>query len=215
MNIEPYITDDQDPKTAEKVIGKLQDMLTSGEVIVYLGIQKKPAVTLIPDCIAVTNKRLVFCLPGNLGLTTNFITFPWNDIKEVSFKEEFFGSKFIAVPQHGENVAIDYIPKVQARKLYQFCNEQLEKQKELAFNRNFEEKKHNSDHSSEDYASYTEIEEEHIPYLIKHPQAASTPVSEPEDEVTQKLKMLKGLFEKQLITQAEYETKKADILSQL
>jgi len=30
-----------------------------------------------------------------------------------------------------------------------------------------------------------------------------------------KLKKLKGLYDKQLITQAEYETKKAEILSQL
>lgn len=216
MNIESYITDEQDPKTAEKVIGKLQDMLTSGEIIVYLAIQKKPAVTLIPDCIAVTNKRLVFCLPGNLGLTTNFITFPWTDIKEVSFKEEFFGSKFIAVPQHGENVAIDYIPKVQARKLYQFCNEQLEKQKELAFNRNFEEKKSMPEQPSDpEYSSYTEIEDEHIPYLIKDTQPSANTETAPEDEVTLKLKKLKNLFEKQLITQAEYEAKKADILSQL
>jgi hypothetical protein len=204
--IEQYIADDQDPKTAEKILGKLRDMLTSGEAIVYLAIQKKPAVTLIPDCIAVTNKRLVFCIPGNLGLTTNFITFPWDDIKEVSFKEEFFGSKFMAVPQRGENVAIDYIPKVQARKLYQFCNEQLEKQKDLQRHRNSDEKIFPAD---PEYASYTEIEDEHIPFM--KPEATA----EVEDEVTLKLKKLKSLFEKQLITQEEYEIKKADILSQL
>lgn len=214
MLIEQYLTDDQDPKTAEKVLGKLRDMLISGEAIVYLAIQKKPAVTLIPDCIAVTNKRLFFCLPGNLGLTTNFVTFTWDDIKEVSFKEEFFGSKFIAVPQRGENVAIDYIPKVQARKLYQFCNEQLEKKKELDRNRSFDEKiSPESGASESDYTSYTEIEEESVPYIS---QAMPTePAPEAEDEVTLKLKKLKTLFEKQLITQEEYESKKADILSQL
>ena len=36
-----------------------------------------------------------------------------------------------------------------------------------------------------------------------------------EDDLTQKLKKLKILFEKQLISQEEYERKKADILSQL
>jgi len=214
MTIEQYLTDDQDPKTAEKVLGKLRDMLTPGEAVVYLAIQKKPAVTLIPDCIAATNKRLFFCLPGNLGLTTNFITFLWEDIKEVLFKEEFFGSKFIAVPQRDENVTVDYIPKVQARKLYQFCNEQLEKQKELDRNRNFEEKKPPIVNDEDpEYASYTEIEEEHIPYISPAPEPQPAP--EPEDEVTLKLKKLKSLFEKQLITQEEYEAKKADILSQL
>ena len=214
MLIDQYLTDDQDPKTTEKVIGKLRDMLTSGEAIIYLAIQKKPAVTLIPDCIAVTNKRLFFCLPGNLGLTTNFITFSWEDIKEVSFKEEFFGSKFIAVPQRGENIAIDYIPKVQARKLYQFSNEQLEKQKELDRNRNFEDRKPTSEPVEDpEYASYTEIEKEEIPYISQNTSPET--VSETDDELTLKLKRLKSLFEKQLITQEEYESKKADILSKL
>ena len=211
--IEQYLTDDQDPKTVEKVIGKLRDMLTSGEAVIYLAIQKKPAVTLIPDCIAVTNKRLFFCLPGNLGLTTNFSTFLWEDIKEVSFKEEFFGSKFIAVPQRGENIAIDYIPKIQARKLYQFCNEQLEKQKDLERNRNFEDKKATPATDDSEYASYTEIKDEHVPFIVSNPEPLSA--SEPEDELTLKLKRLKSLFEKQLITQEEYEIKKSDILSQL
>ena len=197
MFIDQFLTDEQDPKTAEKVLNKLGDMLTSGESIVYLAVQKKPAVTLMPDCIAVTTKRLIFCLPGNLGLTTNFVTFTWPDIKEVSFKEEFFGAKFLAIPQKGENLAIDYIPKLQARKLYQFCNEQLEKYKESA-----------------------KIPEEKQQFISKEVESPVVippvpEVSSAEDELTQKLKKLKILFEKQLITQEEYEQKKADILSQL
>ncbi len=210
MWIEQYLTDDQDPKTAEKILTKVRDMLTSGEAIIYLAIQKKPAVTLIPDCIAVTNKRIVFCLPENLGLTTNFVTFTWQDIKEVSFKEEFFGSKFIAVPQKGENIAIDYIPKIQARKLYQFCNEQLEKRKELERNQDFDDRKVHIalENNADEDTAYTEVEEENTPFLTSaEPEA--------EDELTLKLKKLKSLFEKQLITQEEYESKKADILSQL
>ena len=212
--MEQYLTDDQDPKTAEKILGKLRDMLTSGEAIIYLAIQKKPAVTLIPDCIAISNKRIIFCIPENLGLTTNFITFTWEDVKEVSFKEEFFGSKFITVPQRGENVAIDYIPKVQARKLYQFCNEQLEKNKSLSLNQEVDERRTHlgNSNASDDYSSYAEIEEDEKPFI--QPQNI-VPAEEPEDEVTLKLKKLKLLFEKQLITSEEYERKKADILSQL
>jgi hypothetical protein len=204
MLIEHYLSDDQDPKTAEKVLGKLRDMLSSGEDVIYLAIQKKPAVTLIPDCIAVTNKRIVFCIPENLGLTTNYITFTWAQVRDVSFKEEFFGSKFITNPQRGENIAIDYIPKVQARKLYQFCNEQLEKHRTLASG---PETALQNKNLTDDYASYIEVKEEASPILSTIPES--------EDELTQKLKKLKILFEKQLISQEEYEIKKADILSQL
>ncbi|HQS04529.1 MAG TPA: SHOCT domain-containing protein, partial [Daejeonella sp.] len=37
----------------------------------------------------------------------------------------------------------------------------------------------------------------------------------PEDELTQKLQKLKTLYEKQLISQEEYENKKAEILARL
>ena len=187
------LSDEQDPKTAEKVLGKLSDMLTSGEAVLYLAIQKKPAVTLIPDSIAVTNKRIVFCIPENLGLTTNYITFNWSEVKEVSFKEEFFGSKFITIPQRGENISIDYIPKVQARKLSQFCNEQLEIYKSVS--------------SGPETALLNDN--------LDEDQTGVSTIKDIEDDLTQKLKKLKILFEKQLISQEEYERKKADILSQL
>ncbi|MDB5119581.1 MAG: hypothetical protein JWN56_799 [Sphingobacteriales bacterium] len=212
MSIEQYILDEQDPKTAEKVLGKLNDMLTTGETILYLAIQKKPAVTLIPDCISVTNKRIVFCIPGNLGLTTNFITFTWGDVKEVSFKEEFFGSKFITVPQRGENMTIDYIPKIQARKLYQFCNEQIEKLKETLRNQEIEDRTFSVQTPTP--AALAEIIDKQ-PELREAATEEIKHIEQPVDELTQKLQKLKLLFEKQLITQDEYETKKADILSQL
>ena len=211
MSIEQFILDEQDPKTAEKVLGKLNDMLTTGETILYIAIQKKPAVTLIPDCISVSNKRIIFCIPGNLGLTTNFITFPWSDIKEVSFKEEFFGSKFIAVPQRGENVTIDYIPKIQARKLYQFCNEQIERLKETLRAQEVEDRTFSVQTPTP--AALAEIIDKQPE--IQAPIEEIKPIEQPADELTQKLQKLKSLFEKQLITQDEYESKKADILSQL
>jgi len=211
MSIDQFLFDEQDPKTAEKILGKVGDMLTSGETILYLAIQKKPAVTLIPDCIAITNKRIVFCISGNLGLTTNFITFPWGDIKEVSFKEEFFGSKFITVPQRGENVTIDYIPKIQARKLYQFCNEQIERLKETLRAQEIEDRTFSVQTPTP--AALTEIVD--IQPEIQTPIEEIKPIDQPVDELTLKLQKLKSLFEKQLITQDEYETKKSDILSQL
>lgn len=208
MMIEHYLYDDQDPGTAEKVLKKLRDMLTSGEAVIYLAIQKKPAITLFPNCIAVTNKRIVFCIPENLGLTTNYITFTWAEVKEVVFKEEFFGSKFIAIPQRGENVASDYIPKVQARKLYQFCSEQIEKHKTIPSG---PETALQNENLADDYASYIEVKDE----AASVSEPAQSAIPDIEDELTQKLKKLKILFEKQLISQEEYESKKADILSRL
>ncbi len=188
-NIDKFLSDEQDVKTVEKVIIKLTDLLTSGEELIYLAVQKKPAVNLMPDSIAVSNKRIFYCEPGNLGLTMNFKDISWKNIKEVSFKEEFFGSKFICVPQHGENIVTEFIPKVQARKLYQAANEQLENYLNIPVIQKPIE---------------LEIEEAQI--------IEQAPVIEAEDETTLKLRKLKTLYDKQLITLEEYENKKAAIL---
>jgi len=209
ISIDRFLSDEQDPKAVEKVIGKLNDLLTSGEEILYLAVQKKPAVNLLPDSIAISNKRIFYCEPGNLGLTMNFKDISWKNIKEVSFKEEFFGSKFICVPQQGENIVTEFIPKVQARKLHQSANEQLEAYKELLRQQKLEENRATA--SPINLATAQPIVEQHI----SEPIQIAEVVEETEDETTLKLRKLKTLYDKHLITQEEYEAKKANILDSL
>jgi len=236
--IDRFLSDEQDPKAVERVLGKLNDMLSSNEELIYLAVQKKPAVNLLPDCIAVSNKRIFYCEPGNFGITMNFKDISWKSIKEVSFKEEFFGSKFICVPQQGENIVTEYVPKVQARKLYQAANEQLENFKEQQRQIELEERRPtpspvtvNAFSEEPEPALKQEQAEDHDATSFAPPVAESAPapfytppspvtppvsvVEEPEDETTLKLRKLKTLFDKHLITQEEYEAKKADILDAL
>ncbi|QPH41600.1 PH domain-containing protein [Pedobacter endophyticus] len=211
-SIDRFLSDEQDPKAVEKVIGKLNDLLTTGEEILYLAVQKKPAVNLLPDSIAISNKRIFYCEPGNLGLTMNFKDISWKSIKEVSFKEEFFGSKFICVPQHGENIVTEFIPKVQARKLHQAANQQLEEYKELLRQQKLEENRAGSINlTPQPFPDVKPFEEIAAPEPIQIAEV----VEEQEDETTLKLRKLKTLYDKHLITQQEYETKKAAILDSL
>ena len=217
-SIDRFLSDEQDPKAVEKVIGKLNDLLTSGEELLYLAVQKKPAVNLLPDSIAISNKRIFYCEPGNLGLTMNFKDISWKNVKEVSFKEEFFGSKFICVPQHGENIVTEFIPKVQARKLHQAANEQLEAFKEFTRQQLLEENRASASAINVPpvqsfFEAPMEIEEA---VVIPEPAAPIAPIAEePEDDTTLKLRKLKTLYDKQLITQDEYESKKSAILDSL
>lgn len=204
-NIDKFLIDEQDPKAVEKVIGKLNDLLTNGEEIIYLAVQKKPAVNLLPDSIAISNKRIFYCEPGNLGLTMNFKDISWKNIKEVSFKEEFFGAKFICIPQHGENIVTDYIPKVQARKLHQAANEQLEQYKELLRQQQLE-----ANRATASTVNIPLSKTEETPVTT-----ASQSSEDQEDDSTIKLRKLKTLYDQQLITQTEYEVKKQAILDSL
>ena len=218
--IDRFLSDEQDPKAVERVLGKLNDMLSSNEELIYMAVQKKPAVNLLPDCIAVSNKRMFYCEPGNFGITMNFKDISWKSIKEVSFKEEFFGSKFICVPQQGENIVTEYVPKVQARKLYQVANEQLENFKEQQKRTELEEKRSTAVEAVADEPVAIQqpvaVEENASFYTPPAFTPVPTPIIEdPEDETTLKLRKLKTLFDKQLITQEEYDAKKADILDTL
>ncbi|MDR2275772.1 MAG: PH domain-containing protein [Sphingobacterium sp.] len=238
MNMEQFAQDGQDIKIIEKLITKVQDMLTPGEKIDYIAVQKKPAVTILPDSITISNKRIFMCEFTKLGLATDFEIFGWQDIKDIAFKEEIFGSKVTVIPFTGENLSIDYIPKVQARKLYQYIKAALEnyKKAELAA-----EKEKIVIAPSNPREVIVEKAEIVLPTPAPVPvptQIPTTPapaaqpivsapvvppaapvaapaVEEEDDEITLKLKKLKTLFDKQLITQDEYEQKKREVLSSL
>ena len=240
MSLDKYIQDGQDLKVVEKIHSKIVDMLTHGEALSYIALQKKPAVTLLPDSIAISNKRIFLCEFTKLGLATNFEIFSWKDIKDIAFKEEIFGSKVTVIPFTGENLSIDYIPKTQARKLYQLIKEALENVKieseepapavkpVVPIRDLYEEPKREIPApitpAFEAPATQPiverpvvvpeEIKAEPAP-VFERTEPSLTKIEVEEDELTLKLKKLKGLLDKQLISQAEYESKKAEILSQL
>ncbi|TDS16176.1 PH domain-containing protein [Sphingobacterium paludis] len=241
MAIEKFLQDGQDPKVVEKIHDKIIDMLTAGEYIQYISVQKKPAVTLLPDSITVSNKRIFLCEFTKLGLATNFEIFSWNDIKDIAFKEEIFGAKVTVIPPAGENLTIDYIPKVQARKLYQLIKEALENRNATPASKPAapaaptpaKEPVDKEERPSMNAASDVPTEAPAAAAIIRpdaeptketpsplpgnniSPAADEKSIVTNEDELTLKLKKLKTLYDRQLITQAEYENKKSELLSQL
>lgn len=217
MSLDKFLQDGQDAKVAEKIHDKIMDMLVAGEFIQYISIQKKPAVTLLPDSITISNRRIFLCEFTKLGFATNFEIFSWTDIKDVAFKEEFFGSKVTVIPFTGENLTIDYIPKVQARKLYQLIKSALERPQDTGSSGSdlgADDKKPIADGNKPmpSAAPKPPVPEKTIEPVVPSPQPAAT---EMDDELTRKLKKLKTLYDRQLITQAEYESKKSELLSQL
>lgn len=127
--IKKFLNEEQDPKAVEKITSKLQDLLMKGEEIGYIGVQKKPAITVFPDSIVLTSKRIIICKPKNLGLSMDFTDYAWEDITGTVVKENILGSEFSFSTRTDIQVSIDYIPKIQARKIYTFAKEQLELQK--------------------------------------------------------------------------------------
>lgn len=129
-HIKSFLNEEQDPKAIEKITLKLNDLLMRNEEIGYIGVQKKPAITVFPDSIVLTNKRIIMCKPKNLGLSMDFTDYAWEDIAGTFVKENILGSEFSFSTKTDIQVSIDYLPKAQARKIYTFAKEQLELLKE-------------------------------------------------------------------------------------
>ena len=128
-HIKSFLNEEQDPKAIEKITAKLNDLLMKNEEIGYIGVQKKP-VTVFPDSIVLTNKRIIICKPKNLGLSMDFNDYAWEDIAGIFVKENILGSEFSFATKTDIQISIDYIPKVQARKIYTYAKEQQELLKE-------------------------------------------------------------------------------------
>ena len=217
--MEKFLNDEQDPKAVEKVYLRLTDLLTTGEEIIYIAVQKKPLVNLLPDCIAITNKRVLFFTPANLGLSIKFVDFVWKDIVDVHTKEEIIGAIFSVRTTNGAEMGVDYLPKVQARKLYQYAQERKEAEREARRLRELEDKRAQSGSvqfetpSQPVAAAAVQAPAQPTPVVeAPKPAAASAEVIK-SDELTEKLKKLKTLFENGLISQEEYNHKKLDLLS--
>lgn len=124
--IKKFLNEEQDPKAIEKITSKLNDLLMKNEEIGYIGVQKKPALTVFPESIVLTNKRIIICKPKNLGLSMDFTDYTWDEIVGTFVKENILGSEFSFSTKTDIQVSIDYIPKIQARKIYTFAKEQLD-----------------------------------------------------------------------------------------
>ena len=224
-NLKKILNEDQDPKAIEKITAKLEHLLMSNEEVGYIAVQKKPAVTIFPDSIVVTNKRIILCKPKNLGLSMEFIDYDWDDIAGSFVKEGILGADFTFTTNSDLTHTVDYLPKNQARKLYTYAKEQLdllknpkasvpvvaEVKEETPVVETVEEV------PTEEVTLYAEI----MPTSndIIRDTEVEAPISEEkglahlsQDELFAKLQNYKKLLDNGLILQGEYDRLKSEIL---
>lgn len=223
--IKKFLNEEQDPKAIEKITSKLNDLLMKNEEIGYIGVQKKPAITVFPDSIVLTNKRIIICQPKNLGLSMDFVDYTWDQIEGTFVKENILGSEFSFSTKTDMTVSIDYIPKTQARKIFTYAKEQLDilktgsVQNAVPAPEEFVEEEI-EEIETEEVTNYAEIipavpnYAEPIPENNTHTQ--EKPINElTQDELFAKLQNYKKLLDNGLILQGEYDAFKKEILSMM
>ena len=229
-NLKKILNEDQDPKAIEKITAKLENLLMSNEEVGYIAVQKKPAVTIFPDSIVVTNKRIILCKPKNLGLSMEFIDYDWDDIAGSFVKEGILGADFTFTTNSDLTHTVDYLPKNQARKLYTYAKEQLDllkNPKVVVSTPVVEEVKVETpveevveEVQTEEVTHYAEIMP--TPNDVIRDTEVEIPISEEkglahltQDELFAKLQNYKKLLDNGLILQGEYDKLKAEILKYL
>jgi hypothetical protein len=223
-NLKKILNEEQDPKAIEKITSKLNDLLMKNEEIGYIAVQKKPAITVFPDSIVLTNKRIIICQPKNMGLSMNFTDFTWDEIENTFMKENILGSEFSFSTKTQIQVSIDYIPKIQARKISTYAKEQLDILKNPVV---AEEGKTQipeiiqvevEEVETEEVVNYAEIMPAVSNYtepIVETIATASEKLSSElsQDELFAKLQNYKKLLDNGLILQGEYDAFKKEILS--
>lgn len=233
-NLKKILNEDQDPKAIEKITSKLDNLLMSNEEIGYIAVQKKPAVTILPDSIVVTNKRIILCKPKNLGLSMEFVDYDWDDIAASFVKEGILGAEFTFSTKSDLTHTVDYLPKNQARKLYTFAKEQLDLLKNSVANAPIVEEKVPVETTPIEVIEEAEVVEEiqveevtDFAEIIPVSQSGyrdekQFPDEKPEvekglaylsqDELFEKLQNYKKLLDNGLILQGEYDKLKSEII---
>ena len=193
-----FLNENQDPKSVEKLLSKVSGLLTADEEVQYIAVQKKPVLNTSPDCVALTNKRVIFCRPKNFGLSMEFKDHQWKDVIDIHIKENMLGADFTIKTAKGSDL-MDYLPKDQARKLYQFGQGKEEEARDYRHQRDLEDKRAAAGGG-----------------IVVNAGAAPPPLplNNPDDPM-EKLKRLKAMLEYELLTQTEYDERRAAILATL
>ncbi|MFC3160090.1 SHOCT domain-containing protein [Chryseobacterium arachidis] len=138
----------------------------------------------------------------------DFQDYSWVDIADCHIKEGIVGATFMMKTTRNFTNMMDYLPKNQARKLYQFAQEVEERMRGVRREKNLETLR----------ASAGGVTVNNATPIITQPQQfqqeKKTLLIENEDPF-ELLQKLKGLKENGIISPEEFEEKKNEILSRV
>lgn len=192
--------ENQNPQVVTAVVERVKQVMTSTEEIRYIAVQEKPLVNLFPDCAVLTNRRFMLYRQKMLG-RADFEDFIWRELRDAKLEENMIGATFSMQTVGGRLLSIDYLPKTQARSLYRFAQEMEEHVLEERRQRDMEEKR---------AAAGGVFVQNNVPTAT--PAAAVVVANE---DPFERLQKLKKMLDAGLISAAEFESKKADILSRM
>jgi hypothetical protein len=99
----------------------MNGLISSHEQIYYIAHQKPRMLKQKPDCVVVTNERLIINRQGLGG--SRMEDYQWKDIMSVQMSEGIMGTTFRLLDRNDHLVQVDDLPKLQLEKLCQLAQE--------------------------------------------------------------------------------------------
>jgi hypothetical protein len=201
------ISDGQDPAMVLTIAERVRSILISSESLRFIVIQERPLINISPDAVAITNRRLIFYRPKLLGRFTfeDYILF---DLYDAHLKQGFLTSTFSAKHTSGRFLMMDWLPKGPALKLYRIAQEMEEQARRARIQLDIELRRAGASNINVSTAPPAPPPE---PIIDATVVSSSTPAS----ETMQRLKTLKEMLDGGLISQADFDERKKQILAEL
>ncbi len=191
----------QDKELLAHIANEVSAILTENEQFQYIAHQNWTAFGQRKDALVATNNRLIIYQRHWFGQLT-FHDFLWEDVKNVTIREGFIAAHISCELTDGWTHFAGGLVKTQARALYAICQQKEQEWRERRRVRKMEEERAR--------AGGTQI-------TVPGSQMTA-PSSEAPNEggsSLDKLTQAKQMFDQELISESEYETLKANILSKM
>ena len=191
----------QESSGHDQLQSRVRQLLTTGEEIACMVVQKKPVVNLNPDCVVLTDRRFLVVRPKLLGRLA-FEDYIWRDLKNVTLREDIIGATMSFEVHSGQIASVSYLPKAEARHAYRVAQEAEERVREELRHRKMEETRAGASNLV-------------VQTYAPGNSGSTSGVQTNGDEVAGRLAKLKQMSDAGLISEAEYEAKKREILKLL
>jgi hypothetical protein len=191
-----YVDPGQDAESLQKIAREISKILTPTEEILYVATQNVTAMSVKRDSVVVTSNRIIGFSPGVLG-RVSFHDYQWQDVLDVSMKQGMLSTEISIATAAGKQV-LGSIDKEQAKRLYGIAQQLEQEWREKRRVREMEEAR----------AKAGGV------YMGSVPGMTSPAATEPREDSVAKLSRAKAMLDQGLISQTEYETLKAKVLSE-
>ncbi|WP_372720152.1 PH domain-containing protein [Novipirellula sp.] len=194
-----FMADGQDPAMIQKLLNRVQEICTSSEEPLYMAVQQRPVANFAPDAVVLTNRRAIIFRQKILG-RLEFVDCIWLQIAGIHMKENMIGATVSVQGHSGHVEVVDYLPKVQARRVYRIGQEMEEEMIEMRRQRKMEEERNAANQVT-------------INTAVAAPSPA--PAHAGQDNLVARLGQLKQMLDADLITEAEFHAKKTEIINSI